>query len=101
MTGHDQAEGTPPPSQLHPSTAGSTLLEDAASLQSSPSLQPPTRVGAALHRQRLAGGQAGGSDQSGSTSSNSGHVVPARFQAGQLGTTWQHNLQSVNQSIYN
>lgn len=41
------------------------------------------RVGAALHRQRLASSQAAGLDASGSVGSNSEQLlVPARFQAG-------------------
>ena len=69
--------------QLGLSMQSSMTLEDAASLQSSPSLQPPKR-GASLHRQRLAATTASALGESGLSSSNSGHVtMPARFQAGQ------------------
>ena len=71
-------------SQQQPSTVGGSMTSgEGTSLQSSPSLVAPARLGAALHRQRLASSQPEGSDESGSVSSNSSQLVPARFQAGQ------------------
>ena len=72
------------PTQQQPSTVGGSVTSgEGTSLQSSPSLVPPARLGAALHRQRLVSSQPEGSEESGSVSSNSSHLVPARFQAGQ------------------
>lgn len=72
------------PTQQQPSTLGGSMTSgEDTSLQSSPSLVPPARLGAALHRQRLVCSQPEGSEESGSISSNSSHLVPARFQAGQ------------------
>jgi len=89
VSGAGDTEQATTPTQHQPSMH-SIALEDTASLQSSPSLQPPVRVGAALHRQRLASSQATGSDESGSVSSNSEQLlVPARFQAGECGSVWQ------------
>ncbi|DBA68558.1 TPA: hypothetical protein ACH3X2_013589 [Trebouxia sp. C0005] len=78
------------PTQQQPSTLnGSVTPGEGTSLQSSPSLVPPARLGAAVHRQRLASSQPEGSEESGSVSSNSSHLVPARFQAGnQEGVSW-------------
>lgn len=72
------------PTQQQPSILGGSMTSgEGTSLQSSPSLVPPARLGAALHRQRLVSSQPEGSEESGSVSSNSSHLVPARFQAGQ------------------
>ncbi len=72
------------PTQQQPSTLGGSMTSgEGTSLQSSPSLVPPARLAAALHRQRLVSSQPEGSEESGSVSSNSSQLVPARFQAGQ------------------
>ncbi|DBA98665.1 TPA: hypothetical protein ACH3X1_014446 [Trebouxia sp. C0004] len=71
------------PTQQQPSTIGGSMTSrEGRSLQSSPSLLPPARLGAALHRQRLLSSQPEESEELGFVSSNSSHLVPARFQAG-------------------
>lgn len=82
------------PTQQQPSTVGGSMTSgEGTSLQSSPSLVPPARLGGALHRQRLVSSQPEGSEESGSVSSNSSHLVPARFQAGLAQHQLACNLQ--------
>ena len=94
---HDDTVGTPTQEQqqqqleqqqqdrlLGVSVQASMTVEEATSSQSSPSVQP-SRHGAGLHRQRLAGNAATGLPESESGSDNSRQMlVPARFRAGTL-----------------